>query len=179
MLKWRIAEPKDAYWIHKMRHDDTIRLNLTTSDRYSEDQCRNWLETLPHTSQRVVIIDEADKNVGLFRIDRINYRYQNCLFGLDILEEHRGNGHSYTIWNMMMKEWFLNMNMETIYSEVLEVNNIARRVYKKLGFQKDGKWRNAVYRNGYWVDLITMSITKAEFLNILYKDCEIGYLQTR
>ena len=176
---WRIADAQDASWIYQMRCDDEIRLNIHTVDRFTRKQCEDWLINLSNTSQRLVIMDNGDRPVGLFRIDNIDYQNQNCCFGLDILKEHRGQGHAIPIWQMMMDEWFNNRNMHMIWLEVLSTNPRATHIYEKLGFKHDGKFRDAVFRQGQWIDSIFMSIKHKEYFEKRYDEVGSELLQTK
>ena len=48
---------------------------------------------------------------------------------------------------------------------VLESNNRAIALYDKLGFKKEGIKREAVYKNGEFVNMIFMAILKSEYKN--------------
>jgi len=46
---------------------------------------------------------------------------------------------------------------------VLETNQHAKRLYEKQGFITEGRLRDAVFRDGKYVDYIIMSILETEY----------------
>ncbi|HHQ0225408.1 TPA: GNAT family N-acetyltransferase, partial [Listeria innocua] len=56
-------------------------------------------------------------------------------------------------------------NLHRVYLQVFSFNERAIKLYEKMGFTHDGKFREAIYRDGRWHDTVIMSILKKEYLN--------------
>ena len=55
------------------------------------------------------------------------------------------------------------MNLNRIELSVLKNNLRAINFYKKIGFKEEGINRQAIYKNGEFVDVIIMGILKEDF----------------
>jgi RimJ/RimL family protein N-acetyltransferase len=58
---------------------------------------------------------------------------------------------------------FEQMNLNRIYLRVFENNERGVHLYNKVGFQHEGRWRQAEYRHGRYQDLLWMSILRQEW----------------
>lgn len=100
-------------------------------------------------------------SIGLLNIDSISRKAD---FYLMIGEkENREKGIGTAATKQMIRHAFSNMNLNRIQLTVLETNTEAYHVYEKVGFIKEGVQREAVYKNGKYVNLVIMSILKNEF----------------
>jgi RimJ/RimL family protein N-acetyltransferase len=55
------------------------------------------------------------------------------------------------------------MNLNRLWLLVLESNAHAIRLYQKQGFRLEGRMRQAVFRDGRYVDYLVMSILDGEY----------------
>lgn len=173
-ISFRSASGEDAKNVVRLRSDPTTRLNLKDPRVFSVTQCANWLNNLGVGSERYVIeVKELSygfhshyisKFIGLFRVDNIDPSNHNCCVGLDILKDHRGKGLGYQAYQLMLDELLLHRNMDNVWLEVLETNEVGIALYKKLGFQQDGVLRNRVFRNGTYINCFVMSLLRTEWL---------------
>lgn len=114
------------------------------------------------SSERLAIFDDG-RFVGLIRLDNIDDVNGNCCVGLDIIEEERGKGLAKAVYRKLLDELFLQRRMECVWLEVLATNTVAIELYKKLGFTIDGRLRSRIFRNGSYLDCLTMSILRNEW----------------
>jgi len=59
--------------------------------------------------------------------------------------------------------FFDKLEMNRISLKVLETNLGAKRIYEKLGFIQEGIERQAIYRDGKFIDYILMSVLRDEY----------------
>jgi diamine N-acetyltransferase len=64
---------------------------------------------------------------------------------------------------LLVKHGFETLNLNRIYLHVFEINPRAIRAYEKAGFTLEGRERQAEFRNGRYIDVLRMSMLKAEF----------------
>ena len=76
-----------------------------------------------------------------------------------------GKSHGKAMYHLIFKLGFLTWNMNRLWLLVLETNKRARNLYSKMGFKEEGCQRNAIFKNGIYVDYHMMSILKDEFKN--------------
>lgn len=49
---------------------------------------------------------------------------------------------------------------------MLEYNQVAQKLYKKIGFIEEGRKRKAVYKNGEYIDELIMELLRDEYKQI-------------
>ena len=160
MLEYRSAELKDAEDICIMRNDISTRWWLTDFNIYSIEECKDWLTNIHYLSKRIVV-EQENNFIGLIRIDNIDDGNKNCMIGLDITPDKRGNGYSTIIYGWLLNKLFTEFDM--VYLLVMENNVVARSLYEKLGFKIDGTLRNRIIRHNKYYNYIYMSLLKSEF----------------
>ncbi len=172
-LKFDLISESDLGWTRQLHNDPSTLAQLTDVQPVSVHQQREWIESMSksRTSKRFVVkfavdtrVGEEQYPVGVFRVDHLDLINRSVMVGLDILGEHRGRGLSYKIYEHFMRYFFNELNMNRMYLKVLETNDKARHIYKKLGFTEEGVDRQAVFRDGAYRDYICMSILKEEYL---------------
>lgn len=63
----------------------------------------------------------------------------------------------------ILREAFLQMSLNRVWLTVSEYNIGAIKSYEKMGFSKEGKMRQACFRDGKYHDKIVMSILREEW----------------
>lgn len=162
MLHYRPATLEDVPNICKTRWADSTRFQIRDVRQYTEENCRRWISSMGGSSERLAIFDDG-RFVGLIRLDNIDDVNGNCCVGLDIIEEERGKGLAKAVYRKLLDELFLQRRMECVWLEVLATNTVAIELYKKLGFTIDGRLRSRIFRNGSYLDCLTMSILRNEW----------------
>lgn len=109
------------------------------------------------------IILFGDVKIGYFRTSNYSKENGNIYIGADLHEDWRGQGLSYVAYQQFIPFMFEYRNLHKISLEVLATNTIAISLYRKLGFVEEGRKRDEVFKNGFYIDSIIMSIIKEEY----------------
>ncbi len=166
------SELADVPDIVALRNDPSTLLRLHDANQYNIAQTEHWLAHLPPSSKRYSVFlrtispsepRERDAFVGLVRIDRIDWPSRNCMVGLDLVPEQRGKGLSKRVYAWLLDYLFGQLNFHMVYLEVLESNEPAIRLYRRLGFKEDGRLRERVFRRGAYEDSLLMSLLRSEY----------------
>ena len=173
MYKLRELRKTDMPKINEWRNDSELIAYLGASFRYINlDVEYLWYENYMsnrNNTVRCVIVDAADDEnaLGLVSLTDINTINQTADFHIMIGDTaNRGKGIGQFATNEMLNHAFNNLNLHRVELEVLESNLHARNLYKKVGFVQEGIKRQSIYKNGRFVDMITMAILKEDFSSI-------------
>ena len=99
-------------------------------------------------------------NVGLMAIDNIN---RVATVGLFIGEsENRGKGYGSEALRLILDFGFKTLNLHNIMLNVNSDNEQGIACYKKVGFNEFGRRKDAVYKNGKYIDLLYMEILDSD-----------------
>ena len=152
---------------YKLTCDDLIFLNeirnecafeyLHDSRKFTLSDTIKWFNEL---KPNYWIIMYNNEKIGYFRTSNYSNNNKNIYIGADLHEKFRGKGLAYESYCKFIPFIFEEYNLHKIYLEVLSTNQRAINLYNKLGFKIEGIKKEDVYKNGYWVDSIIMSIFK-------------------
>ncbi len=112
----------------------------------------------------MIITKETGEFAGevvLNDVDLIN-RSANTRIALDGAR-FTGKGYGSEAMLHMLRYGFNTMHLHRIHLGVCAFNPRAIHVYKKLGFRQEGIERDALYQDGEFHDMITMSMLEDEF----------------
>ena len=98
---------------------------------------------------------------GLINIDHVHRRAEMGVFVGDKSLWGRGVGSEAI--TLVMDYGFDYLNLHRIYLRTFAGNTRAIRVYEGLGFQHEGRFRDAEWRHGRWQDMLYMSVLEAEW----------------
>ena len=80
-----------------------------------------------------------------------------------------GRGYGTDATRVLLKFCFMELALNRVQLRVLSYNARAIRCYQKVGFQHEGVLREAMLRDGQYVDIVQMSILRREWA-ALYLD---------
>jgi len=167
-LKLRAIEFEDLELIREMINDPVIE-NMTGGgglpvSRYQQEE---WFKTLKDRKDEVRLIIHTEEHgaIGTVMLTGVDYRNGTAEFHSKIAtsKDLRGKGYGTKATKAILKYAFEQMNLNCIYSYILDYNAASQRVKEKCGFTKEGVLRDRVYKNGAYHNLTVWSITKKEF----------------
>ncbi len=172
-VRLRAIEKEDLPFYTRWLNDPDVRRGLSLIMPLSMAEEEEWYATMLKRSpyERPLAIEiqpDIQKdiwvfvgNCGLFEID-----WQNRLaeFGIHIGEKSYWNqGFGTKVMRLMLKHGFENLNLHRIWLRVFENNERALRAYEKAGFTLEGKFREAQFIEGKYVDVMIMSMLQSEW----------------
>lgn len=157
------------------RNDFYTWKNLTAPVPITPAKQEAWFNSLSDKERQYFVLVKIEQlenhpiftgtEIGMVRMDEIDFINRSCRVGIDIFKNHRGNRYSYNGWDLVLKYCFDELGVNRVWLLVLEINDVAIRVYNKLGFVKEGAMRQAIFRGGRFLDYVMMSILREEFHN--------------
>ena len=163
----RRVDLEDSQFMIDLRSDMSVSNMLGNFVCLNRQSQLKWLESLNNKSDLMYFIFEGKNNnvwekIGIVRISDLDLINRNACIGGDIIENFRGQGLSKKMYELIFTYCFGYLNLNRLWLLVLENNNVAINLYKKLGFITEGTQRKAIFRKGTYLDYIMMSILKDE-----------------
>jgi len=172
-IRLRAIEKQDLPYYVKWLNDPEVRQGLSMIMPISLVDEEEWFASLQQKSpfERPLAIEiqpepTIDKwvfvgNCGLFSIDWTN---RVAEAGIHIGEKSCwSQGFGTETMQLILKHGFESLNLNRIWLRVFETNQRAIRAYEKAGFIQEGKFRQAQYLEGNYVDVIIMSVLRSEW----------------
>lgn len=160
----------DKCSINKWRNDRELVQMLGSPFRYIDESIdSNWLESYFSNRSNCVRLaiceKQSDKIIGAVYLLSVDWISRCCEFAIWIGEsEYKGKGAGTYGTKNALRHAFFDLNMHRVYLTVLEDNSTAIALYRKNGFSEEGIHREAVYKEGKYLNMVQMSILKNEFV---------------
>lgn len=94
----------------------------------------------------VIRLKENTKHIGNIKIDKINYIHLNCEYGIMMGDKTEwGKGYAKEATIAIINYAFENLGLNKVNLGVIESNNIAVKLYQKIGFEVEGVLKQNFY----------------------------------
>lgn len=101
-------------------------------------------------------------NIGLHELDLTN---GSAAVGITIGEpDEQGRGLGTDALEALLDFGFGRLRLERMWLDVYDFNERAMASYRKAGFQHEGVARHGAYRDGRFVDVVSMAILRYEWV---------------
>jgi RimJ/RimL family protein N-acetyltransferase len=164
----RLIEKEDLGFVSNLRLSDHVQSNVGKVVFTNQILQEEWLTKISKSATEKYLVIEIFKEkilerIGMVRISEIDLVNRSMCVGGDILEEYAGQGHGKMMYELIFKLGFDIWGMNRLWLLVLENNNRAISLYKKMGFIDEGVQRKAIYKDGKYLDYLSMSILQNEY----------------
>ena len=149
--------------------DPEVRRHLLVYLPFSLAQEERWFEDLQGRLERqemlVLAIETAEGvHIGNLGLHAIDWKNRNAELGILIGDKAYWNqGYGTDAIRTLLGLAFREMNLHRVFLRVDADNARGIRCYEKVGFRRDGTLRDAVFKEGRYLDQHVMSILRAEF----------------
>ena len=160
----RPIQESDLQWLADLRNHPETWPFLGTLNFTSLIKQKAWYEksTLDPKQMNFIFCDKFDR-LGFVRIDEIDPINGSMRIGGDLHPAHRGKGLGTEMYKLIFRLAFDNLRMHRVWLLVACFNPRAQALYKKLGMREEGKFKEALFRNGQYYDYLVMSILEKEY----------------
>jgi len=154
-MKFQLREVNDDdhEFLVELHNDPEVLKNITTPTPVTLDSHLEWWNSICNNPRELRLMFTVDgEKTGFtkfYNIDRVNL---NCVLGADIHRLYRGRGFSYPMWDLMIDFSFRTLGLHRVSLTTAEYNNIAIKVYRRLGFIEEGRLTQSLYRDGEFHD---------------------------
>lgn len=151
-------------WLVETHNDPVVLRNLTNNAPITLESHLVWWNRIQrnHLEERLIFCVNGER-AGFTKFYSIGSK--SCLLGADLHRDYRGKGHAGPMWQLMLERCFIYYNLEYVELTTAEYNEIAQRVYKKLGFREIYRKTGSLIRENVAYDEIVMRLDRNEWKN--------------
>jgi RimJ/RimL family protein N-acetyltransferase len=125
---------------------------------------RRQLEKLVDDHVYGIVDLETDALVGNVGLTGIDQLHRTCSIGVFIGNKaYWGQGYGPEAMRLLLGYTFDYLNMHSVRLSLFDFNARGLAAYRKLGFKEAGRWREALFREGRFHDVIMMDLLEEEF----------------
>lgn len=163
-LELRTIEKEDLETLQKLGNHPELRKYSPDGKPVNKIKQEEYFEEYISSDSNVfLMIEHEEKPVGWVNLKHIKEDSGKAEFGIRILPEHQGKGLGTEATQLILRYGFETLNLHRIYARTFEFNSASKALMEKLGFQREGKKRKAVFKNGEYRDVALYSILEDEF----------------
>ncbi|MES3012645.1 MAG: GNAT family protein [Pseudomonadota bacterium] len=166
-LELRAFDRAHANDARSWRNDYRIWQNCRQNDLITDWDQAQWFERqAADPSIRmyalVCVVGRIETFVGVCGLTSIDWMNRRAEFSCYVAPEYQRQGHGERGLSILLKHGFQNLGLNQIWGEVFH-GNPAMKLFAKLGFQLDGKRREAYWKDGAWLDSYFISMLASEW----------------
>jgi diamine N-acetyltransferase len=156
-MKLRAATKTDIPFIVGTEHSPEFREYIGTWT--SEEHAVAMGDT---DTRYLIALDNFGNAIGYITLRGIQSEHRNIELKRVVIASP-GRGHGKEVLRLLLRTVFDEFGAHRLWLDVFETNLRAQHVYRSLGFQQDGIFREAVFRDGKYHSLLLMSILDREY----------------
>lgn len=127
---------------------------------YTEPQEQAWIESHQDPTQAILLIAEHQgRIVAITELAREKPLTRSHVAGLGISIDraYRGQGLGTKLIGLLLA-WAREQKIKRVELKVLARNTVALQLYRKFGFQEEGRHKMALCKQGHFVDDLSMAL---------------------
>src|SRR3989338_10588993 len=148
---------------------EVTEYNRHGSTKYTLERALEYLEEMQHSSGSIVfaiIAKDANRHVGNISLQNINPKNQSAEYAIIIGDkEYWGKGIAKEASVLILKHGFKELNLHRIYCGTPVKNIPMQKLAASLGFVQEGIRKDAMFKNGEFVDVIEYGLLKRKFIS--------------
>lgn len=152
----------DTDLIVKWRNNPNVLKNFIFREHLTREMHYDWMinrVAKGEVKQFIIIEKYTNQPVGTVYFRDINEKFHSAEFGIFIGEDDaRGKGYGSETAQLFVKYGFEDLGLHRISLRLFEDNERAYQSYQKAGFKMEGTFRDMVYLEGKYHNIIFMSI---------------------
>jgi RimJ/RimL family protein N-acetyltransferase len=172
-VRLRGIEEEDLEHYVSWLNDPEVRRGLAMVSPLSLADEKKWFEGIkelpPHEKPLAIEIQpdpDQDEWVFVGGCSFFAFQWQNhsAEIGIHIGEKkYWDQGFGTRVVKLLLRHGFSDLNLHRIWLRVFGDNPRAIRSYEKAGFIQEGKFREAQFLDGEYVDVMIMSVLRSEW----------------
>jgi RimJ/RimL family protein N-acetyltransferase len=171
----RPVKRSDIQYFLKWFNDPEVTQYLAMYLPMTEMAEEKWVENLANETNGTgvhfvieAIGNESAKAIGSIGLHGISPKDHFATFGIAIGEkDYWSKGYGTEAARLIIKYGFEQLNLHRVSSSAFSFNERSLRLHRKVGFQEEGRQREAVFKNGQYHDLVMFGLLREEWKGIL------------
>jgi ribosomal-protein-alanine N-acetyltransferase len=156
-------------YLQWLNDEEVCRGNSHAVFPNTEEKMLRFFESQQNQMNQVVLAiihKEDQKHIGNVSLQNINWISRNAEFAIVMGEkDYWGKGFGEEAALLITRYGFERLNLHRIYCGTFSTNESMKKLAAKLSMKQEGIRREAVFKNGNYLDLYEYGVLKTEFTN--------------
>lgn len=159
------------YWLNDQ---EVVYFNSHGRFPESPEKLKHYIQGIQSSSDSLVlaIIDQVtSQHIGNISLQRIHWIDRSAEIAFLLGEKSfQGRGVMYEAGSILIRHGFQTLNLHRIHCGTSSENIRMQKLAIKLGMIQEGVRREALYKNGKYLDMIEYGILRSEYLEKIKPD---------
>lgn len=153
---------KEREMVRGWRNNNDIRKWMYSNHNISIREHREFLERIKEDNRNFYWITKkiTGEYVGVISLNNVDFRNKNVYMGIYKCPDCKLSGAGHLLIECLKKLVFDIAKLHTLRLEAVDANKGAIEFYKREGFKKEGKLKEAFFINDKWHDVIIMGLIR-------------------
>jgi UDP-4-amino-4,6-dideoxy-N-acetyl-beta-L-altrosamine N-acetyltransferase len=165
MIRLRAFEDADAERLLRWRNDPEVSRWMYDTRRITPDEHARWFDRVrddePDHRYRVVDLDGVAS--GTSNLTQIDPTRRSCTWGGYVAPASIGRGIGRAALGLALVDAFEALALNRVWIEVLSDNDRALHLYERIGFTREARFRQFVWRDDRPADVVGLSMLQSEW----------------
>ena len=159
----RTVEEEDVEFVQEYINDPDVRWGLSMAMPINGEQEREYFEERISSDEDIHLLVCADEEaVGMVSLT-VGDRHGSAEIGISLAPEYHGNGYGTAASRLLTTYAFEELRMHRVMARVFAFNEGSKRIWEKLGFEREGTHREAAFTGGEYVDVLFYGVLEDEW----------------
>lgn len=128
---------------------------------YPRRKAREYIRALDGLT--LAVVTNEHEHIGNISLASIHPVSRSAEFAI-LLGSHHGKGYGYEAARLIVAHGFSALNLHRIWCGTFSTNKAMRALAAKLGMREEGVRRQAVWKDGVYVDVHEFGVLREEFV---------------
>jgi UDP-4-amino-4,6-dideoxy-N-acetyl-beta-L-altrosamine N-acetyltransferase len=150
--------------IRELRNEDHVRKWMFTDHVIGVNEHLDWISRLKQDDRQIVfaVLDDQQQPLGVISVKAIDRRHKNADWAYYLTESARG-GLGSAIEYALFDFVFEVLDLEKLYSEVIEGNDAVVRLHHRFLFRDEGFRRSHIVKDGARIGVQCFGLTREDW----------------
>lgn len=160
-------EHLSSEYIQWLNDAEVCRFNRHHTYPYNEEKAKAYIQAVMHDTRSIVLAiieTQSNRHIGNIALQQIDPVNRSADLSI-LIGERSAWGRSYATeaFSTLMAHGFGALNLHRIYCGTAAENRAMRHVAQKVGMRQEGVRREAMFKEGRYLDIVEFGILREEF----------------
>ena len=163
----RPADSEDTDFLRRNLNDPRVRAGRTDTFPAGEGEVDRYLGgTMGRNDSIGLLVCVEERPVGYVLVNRERMgdtEYDRGELAYWIAPDEQGHGYATEASRVLLDHCFNRLGLHKVIARAFESNRGSQRVIEKLGFAREGTFRDEVFLDGEWEDYYRYGLLESEW----------------
>ncbi|WP_281883025.1 UDP-4-amino-4,6-dideoxy-N-acetyl-beta-L-altrosamine N-acetyltransferase [Paenibacillus sp. YYML68] len=162
----RPVSETDLLLLFQWRNSHRVQESMYSDQAITLDQHTTWFHRMLQRDDLAYYVFEYNGVpsgvVNFVQLDKINGK---CSWGFYLGADDLPAGTGTKMCRLGLRKAFEELQMRKICGEAFAFNLASVKVHEKLGFQREGYYKEHVFKNGRYEDIVAFALFRDDFMS--------------